>query len=94
MAFEQESQLLWHNERNNDISTNLSGMVYLAMASGMIGHESAMVQLLGDIRAMAARMHLFGVRVSDESLKSLHQQPPDRFRSMAAAAWGAYGWLT
>jgi hypothetical protein len=66
----------------------------LSMASGMGGREDFMLQLIEDIRAMAARMNLFGTRVSDETLKTFHQLPPDKFRASAAAAWGAYGWLT
>jgi hypothetical protein len=69
-------------------------MVCLSMGSGMGGREDLMLQTIADIRAMAARMNLFGTRVSDETLKTFHQLPPDKFRASAAAAWGAYGWLT
>lgn len=64
------------------------------MSGGMAGREDLMLQTLADIRAMAARMNLFGIRVSEEALKSFHQVPQDKFRALASAAWGAYGWLT
>ena len=69
-------------------------MTFLSMSGRMAGREDLMLQTLADIRAMAARMNLFGVRVSDEALKSFHQLSPDKFRALATAAWGAYGWLT
>ncbi|CAG7557447.1 unnamed protein product [Fusarium equiseti] len=94
LGFEREAQLLWQDKRYSDSPTNLGAMVCLSMASGMGGREDFMLQLIEDIRAMAARMNLFGTRVSDETLKTFHELPPDKFRASAAAAWGAYGWLT
>ncbi|RBR09333.1 uncharacterized protein FIESC28_09941 [Fusarium coffeatum] len=94
ISFEQEARLLWETERHNDSSTNLAAMAFLSMSGGMAGREELMLQTLADIRAMAARMNLFGIRVSDEALKFFHELPPDKFRALASAAWGAYGWLT
>jgi hypothetical protein len=85
---------LWHAERSNDDPITLAAMCYLAMAAGMSGREDLGVLLLGDIRAMAPRMNLFGARPSNEVLKTYHQLLPEQLKAIAAAAWGAYGWLT
>jgi hypothetical protein len=92
--FEQDAKALWQAERSNDRPVNLAAMCYLAMATGMSGDEDAAVALLTDIRAMVARMNLFGTSPSRQDLEEFHKLPPADFRAMAAAAWGAYSWLT
>ncbi|KAK2040168.1 hypothetical protein LZ31DRAFT_558122 [Colletotrichum somersetense] len=94
VAFQQEGKLLWTVERSHDNALNLAAMCYLAMAAGISGHEDLAFALLKDIRAMATRMDLFGVWPTDELLRVFHQLPLEKFKAMATAAWGTYGWLT
>ncbi|KAK2031992.1 hypothetical protein LX32DRAFT_237142 [Colletotrichum zoysiae] len=94
VAFQQEAKILWTAERSHDNALNLAAMCYLAMAAGMSGHEDMAFALLKDIRAMATRMNLFGVQPTDELLGVFHQLPLEKFKAMATAAWGTYGWLT
>ncbi|KAK2006708.1 hypothetical protein LZ32DRAFT_79142 [Colletotrichum eremochloae] len=94
VAFQQEAKVLWNAERSHDSALNLAAMCYLAMASGMSGHEDLASALLKDIRAMATRMNLFGAQPTDELLQVFYQLPLEKFKAMAAAAWGTYGWLT
>ena len=91
---ERVAERLWRAERQNDSPMNIAAMCYLCMASGMSGHEILAFQLRDDIRGMGTRIGLFGTRPSHEATTMLHQLPPDEFKARAAAAWGAYGWLT
>lgn len=91
---EKEAEKHWHAERSIDKPVNLAAMCYLCMASGMSGHEGLAFTLLEDIRDMAMRMRLFGIRATEDDVASFHRLPEDKFKEVAAAAWGAYGWLT
>ncbi|KAI9158884.1 Acetyl-coenzyme A transferase nodX [Paramyrothecium foliicola] len=93
-AFEREAEMLWYAERSTDTPINLAAMCYLAMASSTGGHESLAMLLLADIRTMATRMNLFGAQPSPKLLATFHHLPTDKFKALASAAWGAYGWLT
>ncbi|KAI9150887.1 Serine/threonine-protein kinase Nek1 [Paramyrothecium foliicola] len=94
VLFEEEGERLWRDAQHDNSPNKLAAICYLAMASGMSGHEDLALLLHADVRTMAKKLNLFGVQPTDQTVEEFYQLPPKRFRSLAAAAWGSYNWLT
>ncbi|KAH7024809.1 uncharacterized protein B0I36DRAFT_387264 [Microdochium trichocladiopsis] len=94
LAFGQEAETLWKTGGHEDKPVNMAAMCYLAMASGLSGHEDLSFNLLLDNRAMAQRCSFFGRQPTDEAAEQLGALSGEQLRLTAAAAWGGYGWLT
>ncbi|KAM0242114.1 hypothetical protein ACHAP5_007351 [Fusarium lateritium] len=94
VLFEKDAEHLWQLEGKTDSPCNLAALCYLAMATGMSGREEVTIPVLTESRAMGARMGMFGVQPSEELIEYFHRFPGGKLRAHAAAAWGAYNWLT
>ncbi|KAM0290474.1 hypothetical protein ACHAO9_004831 [Fusarium lateritium] len=94
VLFEKDAERLWQLEGKTDSPCNLAALCYLAMATGMSGREAVTIPVLTESRAMGARMGMFGVEPSEELIEYFHRFPGGKLRAHAAAAWGAYNWLT
>jgi hypothetical protein len=89
-----EAEKLCRVEQRSHTSNTLSALSYLTIAAGVSGKDELGISLSKKIRALAQKMGLFGVEPTDQLASRFHCLPPEKIKSLASAAWGAYGYLT
>jgi hypothetical protein len=89
-----EAEKLCRVEQRSHTSNTLSALSYLTIAAGVSGKDELGISLSKKIRALAQKMGLFGVEPTDQLASRFHCLPQEKIKSLASAAWGAYGYLT
>jgi hypothetical protein len=89
-----EAERLWRVEQRSHTSNNFSALSYLAIATGISGKDELGISISIKLRDLAQKMGLFGVEPTDQLASRFHYLAPEKIKSLAFAAWGAYAWLT
>jgi hypothetical protein len=89
-----EAERLWRVEQRSHTANTLSALSYLAIATGISGKDELGISISIKLRDLAQKMGLFGVEPTDQLASRFHYLAPEKIKSWASAAWGAYAWLT
>ncbi|KAJ4111465.1 hypothetical protein NW768_011819 [Fusarium equiseti] len=92
-AFIDEAQRLWQAEQPSQTPNQVAGLVYLALATGISGRDELGIFYAAECRKLAEVMNLFGVQPTETLVSTFHCLSPDKIKSLAFAAWGAFAWL-